>query len=144
MRVTPRTSVPRLRWYLIGGLWAIEGSRMSVRMTVFLFLISSSVAGMVRTTRGAAIQESELPAVYAPPGRQTYKDYCAACHGSEGKGHGPVCPLSAKGSAGPHHSREAARRNVPGRVRDKRSALRFQIFRAWLVRDARVGTDLPV
>src|SRR5207237_9800862 len=83
MRVTPRTSVPRLRWYLIGGLWAIEGSRMSVRMTVFLFLISSSVAGMVRTTRGAAIQESELPAVYAPPGRQTYKDYCAACHGSE-------------------------------------------------------------
>src|SRR5947209_19912082 len=104
MRVTPRTSVPRLRWYLIGGLWAIEGSRMSVRMTVFLFLISSSVAGMVRTTRGAAIQESELPAVYAPPGRQTYKDYCAACHGSEGKGHGPVCPLSAKGSAGDRKS----------------------------------------
>jgi mono/diheme cytochrome c family protein len=63
---------------------------MSVRMTVLLFLISSSVAGMVRMTRGAAIQESELPAVYAPPGRQTYKDYCAACHGSEGKGHGPV------------------------------------------------------
>jgi len=90
MRVTPRTSVPGSRWYLIGGLWAIEGSRMSVRMTVLLFLISSSVAGMVRTTRGAAIQESELPAVYAPPGRQTYKDYCAACHGSEGKGHGPV------------------------------------------------------
>src|SRR5205814_3547046 len=104
----------------------------------------TNTPGIISPTREVAHQEHQLRAVYAPPGRQTYKDYCAACHGSEGKGHGPVCPLSAKGSAGPHHSREAARRNVPGRVRDKRSALRFQIFRAWLVRDARVGTDLPV
>src|SRR5947199_9447662 len=108
MRVTPRTSVPRLRWYLIGGLWAIEGSRMSVRMTVFLFLISSSVAGMVRTTRGAAIQESELPAVYAPPGRQTYKDCCEACDASDGKGNGLVCHLLGKGSADPHYTRNTA------------------------------------
>src|SRR5256884_9927874 len=85
-----------------------------------------SVAGMVRTTRGAAIQESELPAVYAPPGRQTYKDYWAACHGSEGEGHGPVCPLSAKGSAGPHHSPEPPPGDLPGKVRSKPSALRIQ------------------
>src|SRR5256885_9911126 len=105
-----------------GGLCNAEWTRCSAALSASFFFSSrrrhtrcspdwssdvcSSDLGMVRTTRGAAIQESELPAVYAPPGRQTYKDYCAACHGSEGKGHGPVCPLSAKGSAGPHHSRE--------------------------------------
>ena len=63
---------------------------MSVRITVFLFLFSSVVMGAFRTTRGAAVQESELPPVYVPPGSQMYKDYCASCHGSDGKGHGPV------------------------------------------------------
>jgi len=40
--------------------------------------------------RGLAAQESELPPAYVPPGKLLYKHYCAACHGSDGKGHGPV------------------------------------------------------
>jgi mono/diheme cytochrome c family protein len=32
----------------------------------------------------------QLPPAYVPPGRQMYKEYCAACHGSDGKGRGPV------------------------------------------------------
>jgi len=63
---------------------------MSVRIGALLFLVSCLVAGVVCATRAAAIQESELPAVYVPPGKRIYKDYCAACHGSDGKGHGPV------------------------------------------------------
>ena len=63
---------------------------MRVRITILLFLFSCFVAEMVGTTRGAAIQESELPPVYVPSGRQLYKEYCAACHASDGKGHGPV------------------------------------------------------
>ena len=63
---------------------------MSVRITVLLFLVSCFGAAAVLTMRGAANQESQLPPVYLPPGRQLYKDYCAACHGSNGKGHGPV------------------------------------------------------
>jgi mono/diheme cytochrome c family protein len=63
---------------------------MTVRSTVLLFLSSCLVAGAVRTARSAAAQESELPATYVPPGKLLYKDYCAACHGSNGKGHGPV------------------------------------------------------
>ena len=63
---------------------------MRVRITILLFLSSCFVAETVGTTRGAAIQESELPPVYVPPGRQMYKDHCAACHASDGKGHGPV------------------------------------------------------
>jgi hypothetical protein len=63
---------------------------MSVRIGVLLLLFSCFVAGVFRTTRGAASQKSDLPPVYVPSGRQFYKDYCAACHGSDGKGHGPV------------------------------------------------------
>jgi len=34
--------------------------------------------------------KTQLPPAYVPPGLQMYKEYCAACHGSDGKGHGPV------------------------------------------------------
>ena len=34
--------------------------------------------------------EDQLPPTYVPPGKQTYKEYCAACHGFDGKGGGPA------------------------------------------------------
>jgi mono/diheme cytochrome c family protein len=63
---------------------------MSFRIAVLLSIFSSLATGVIHTMRGAANHESQLPPVYLPPGRQLYKDYCAACHGSNGKGHGPV------------------------------------------------------
>ncbi len=42
---------------------------------------------------GAAAQDQEkVPARYSDPssGKQMFRDYCAACHGMEGKGDGPV------------------------------------------------------
>jgi len=30
---------------------------------------------------------------YMPSGDQTYKQYCAACHGADAKGHGPVASV---------------------------------------------------
>ena len=63
---------------------------MIVRNTVLLLLFFTSLAGLVRTTPGPAIQETQLPPAYVPPGRQIYKEYCAACHGSDGRGNGPV------------------------------------------------------
>jgi mono/diheme cytochrome c family protein len=57
---------------------------------IALLLACCLVLGGVRAKRGLAAQESELPPAYVPPGKLLYKDYCAACHGSDGKGHGPV------------------------------------------------------
>lgn len=34
--------------------------------------------------------ETQLPLTYVPTGEQMYKQYCAACHGADAKGHGPV------------------------------------------------------
>jgi mono/diheme cytochrome c family protein len=36
------------------------------------------------------IPDDQLPTTYVPPGKQTYKEYCASCHGLDGKGHGPA------------------------------------------------------
>ncbi len=35
----------------------------------------------------------QLPATYIPSGKQMFNDYCASCHGPDGKGLGPVAPL---------------------------------------------------
>jgi mono/diheme cytochrome c family protein len=39
---------------------------------------------------GPAVDETQLPPSYMPSGKQMYKQYCAACHGSEAKGQGPL------------------------------------------------------
>jgi mono/diheme cytochrome c family protein len=37
-------------------------------------------------------ENGQLPPTYVPPGKQIYKQHCAACHGSDGRGTGPVAP----------------------------------------------------
>lgn len=37
-----------------------------------------------------AVNQMQLPPTYMPTGQQMYKQYCAACHGPDGKGHGPL------------------------------------------------------
>ena len=39
---------------------------------------------------GPAVDETQLPSTYMPTGQQMYKQYCAACHGADAKGHGPL------------------------------------------------------
>lgn len=40
-------------------------------------------------------KNAQLPATYVP-GHKIYKEYCAACHGIDGKGNGPVSASLAK------------------------------------------------
>ena len=44
---------------------------------------------------GAAlvVDQAQLPPTYMPSGEQMYKQYCAACHGADAKGHGPLASL---------------------------------------------------
>jgi mono/diheme cytochrome c family protein len=44
----------------------------------------------VLPTRDLAQDESQLPANYVPSGATLYRQYCASCHGIDGKGHGPA------------------------------------------------------
>jgi len=36
------------------------------------------------------IDPDQLPASFMPSGKQMFKQYCAACHGLDAKGHGPA------------------------------------------------------
>ena len=42
---------------------------------------------------GPGVDQSQLPPTYMPTGEQMYQQYCAACHGRDAKGHGPLAPL---------------------------------------------------
>jgi mono/diheme cytochrome c family protein len=62
---------------------------MTMHRTVLLaaLLLAVCAAG----ARGNPAQDQDqLPANYVPSGGQMYKQYCAACHGADAKGHGPV------------------------------------------------------
>jgi len=63
---------------------------MTFRNSALLPLVFASLAGMVLIAGSPQVQESQLPPTYVPPGRQIYRQYCAACHGAEGRGNGPV------------------------------------------------------
>jgi mono/diheme cytochrome c family protein len=63
---------------------------MTFRKRVLLLLGLLSFATMACMTGGATFQESQLPLAYVPPGRQLYKEHCAACHGLGARGDGPV------------------------------------------------------
>jgi mono/diheme cytochrome c family protein len=69
-------------------------SRRAVLFLVSLFLVcpaatrNSHAAQSIEATHQTQI--TQLPPTYVPPGKQIYKEYCAACHGSDGKGRGPA------------------------------------------------------
>jgi mono/diheme cytochrome c family protein len=42
---------------------------------------------------GPAEDRTQFPPTYMPSGEQMYKQYCAACHGADARGHGPVAPF---------------------------------------------------
>src|SRR5690242_7166046 len=48
-------------------------------------LLTICVAG----AKGWSAADDTLPTNYVPSGRTMYKQYCAVCHGEEGKGQGP-------------------------------------------------------
>ena len=63
------------------------GVRRIFRATagVFLLLASQSVPVAGQGARGAAPQPARVA-----QGRDTYRQYCASCHGDQGKGGGPA------------------------------------------------------
>jgi mono/diheme cytochrome c family protein len=59
----------------------------TVLLSALLFAVCAVGAG----GNPAQDQDKEqLPANYVPSGGQIYKQYCAACHGVDAKGNGPV------------------------------------------------------
>ncbi len=47
-------------------------------------------AGASGAQSKAASKQDQLPPDFVPTGKQMFKQYCAACHGLDAKGHGPA------------------------------------------------------
>lgn len=65
-------------------------------IAVLVFLVGIGAASFLNLeTSGATRQDlpDQSPPASVPPGRQMFQDYCAACHGADGKGRGPVVPF---------------------------------------------------
>jgi mono/diheme cytochrome c family protein len=63
-------------------------------MAVRLILVSSALLWIACVaTAGPAVDETKLPPTYMPSGEQMYKQYCAACHGVDAKGQGPLAAV---------------------------------------------------
>jgi mono/diheme cytochrome c family protein len=72
---------------------------MTIRHTLLfctvLFVFCAAAQEKPPAGRPAATtktDKSQLPATYVPSGKVMYKQYCAACHGADGKGRGPATP----------------------------------------------------
>jgi mono/diheme cytochrome c family protein len=62
---------------------------MVVRNTLLLSTLLLIACGAVAQNELPADQ-TPFPSTYVPSGERMYKQFCAACHGSEAKGHGPA------------------------------------------------------
>jgi mono/diheme cytochrome c family protein len=57
------------------------------RVTLFCVLL---VAVCATARQNPVVDNTQLPPTYVPSGKTMFKQYCAACHGMNGKGHGPA------------------------------------------------------
>ena len=60
--------------------------RYAITFAAFLSLFLSGAAGSQPVNEG-------LPSKAVPSGKMMYNEYCAECHGPEGKGDGPYAAM---------------------------------------------------
>src|SRR3974390_3144349 len=57
---------------------------------ISLFCVSLAVAWCTLAQNNPPGDQLHFPSRYVPSGEQMYKQFCAACHGDNAKGHGPA------------------------------------------------------
>src|SRR5271165_5224392 len=61
---------------------------MTARIATVLCLLFVTICAA--TDQKPVLGQSRFPASYVPSGKAMFKQYCAACHGTDGKGRGPA------------------------------------------------------
>lgn len=59
---------------------------------IFLLYASVLLAFAVGAQKNPSFDNNQLPPSYIPSGKTSYNQYCAACHGEDGRGSGPATP----------------------------------------------------
>jgi mono/diheme cytochrome c family protein len=63
---------------------------MTIRHGILVCALLVAVCAAARQTTD--VDKSQLPPTYVPSGKTMHKQYCASCHGLDGKGRGPAAP----------------------------------------------------
>ncbi len=66
-----------------------------IALRIFLLsflLLAFGSAAQENSEPGRDDKSQHLPPSYVPSGKTMFKQYCAACHGADGKGRGPATP----------------------------------------------------
>jgi mono/diheme cytochrome c family protein len=74
-------------------------SRLAVPLLLAIltvFIISAKYTSSAVTAAAPQSDRPQVPPAYIPSGKQMFQEYCASCHGPDGKGLGPVAPLFRK------------------------------------------------
>lgn len=75
-------------------------SKYAVVFLLFLLFVCSAAGQNSPASRPVVanrqIHKDQLPPTYVPSGKQMYKEYCAACHGADGRGRGPLASSLTK------------------------------------------------
>ena len=61
---------------------------MTIRVISLFCLLFVTICAA--TDQKPVVDHSRFPATFVPSGKAMFKQYCAACHGSDGKGRGPA------------------------------------------------------
>jgi mono/diheme cytochrome c family protein len=61
---------------------------MGIRPGILLCALLLVVCAAAR--QDPIVDKNQIPPSYVPSGKMMYKQYCASCHGLNGKGHGPA------------------------------------------------------
>jgi mono/diheme cytochrome c family protein len=67
-----------------------QNSHFTATLILTALLAALSAAPVIAAPAPAPPQQSKFPPDFIPSGKQMFKEYCAACHGLEAKGHGPA------------------------------------------------------
>jgi hypothetical protein len=109
-----------------------------------LVLVHALVLVICVAGAGPTEDRTQFPPTYMPSGEQMYKQYCAACHGADARGHGPAASFLTTPPPGLDHTREASFGQVPLRLCVECSQIWDRSLCSRLIGHADVGPYLPV
>lgn len=91
--------IPLHRQLFLRALRANLEKTLTIRSSVLICALLLAVTAVAQSNRenpsSSSPEEprkSQLPPTYVPSGKTMYKQFCAACHGADGKGRGPATP----------------------------------------------------
>jgi mono/diheme cytochrome c family protein len=73
----------------LAGSRTCSTRRTSMRYSL-LFAALLMLAGSTHAQSKTGARQDQLPPEFVPSGKDMFKQYCAACHGIDAKGHGPA------------------------------------------------------